>query len=764
MTIWYLDPISGSDSNAGTSWAAPYKTFAAGPTVAKGLLQGDTIRVAKSPDPVSIGTATWTSRKVSNSVTFDASVSKTVDLCKVGWVAGAGAVTNNQSTAAVTETVFGNGSPSALQYTGSANSGKICYKNLGAVTDFSAYQQVSFWFRSTVAVDLSGANNMTLNLCSDTIGATAVNTLTFPKFNIAANTWYPIVIDNGAALGTNIQSISFQTGAMTVTGNYYFDEIFATPAGGLTLWSLLGDNDSAWYPIKTVRGADVQLFGGYQPSGANALVTGSNSSVSSEAWIGTTANFTTYKRETTKMYTTLGTTGPTSATFCTTLAQGIWSTTAKSLITYSFGWNTSSNTQDSFTFIDNISQVGIGFAFAHNNIRVENLVFTRLATGMNNTTYNCEHNNLSAIGCQIGLSFSNSAYPNANYFNLNKTVNIGPMVCNGGAFTNTPTAGNVIGYTFNLGKNINNPPGMALTQMLNSTINFGTVSAFALDGGSSAIVSPNQSGANTFNTWNFQDLSIATRSQTCRGYMFNGAGGGDIVNIVNTTPSSGGATGGAIIGAQNGATGVQAIFNITNINSSCLLFGSPSSGVLPINNCVTRVTNPGSTALPTTLSAQERLYLQDWGGAGFAKILCGTISSGVVASFDLQVGDVHTAGSKAWKYTPASINYPSLIHDIKLASVAAVANKLVTITCYVKSQVAATNMLAGIEVPAIFLPGYTTDQVATFSGTTGTYQQVTITFTPTADCVFDVIGFVKYIDVNTSGYAVWDDLVITQAA
>ena len=472
MTIWYLDPISGNDANAGTSWGTAFKTFAAGPTVAKGLLAGDTIRVAKSPDPVSIGTATWTSRKVSNSITFDSPVSKTIDLCKAGWASSVGTVTNNQSTAAVTEAVFGSNSPTCVQNVLSANSGKVLYKNLGSVQDFSAYQQVSLWVRCTVALDLSGANNMTVALCSDTLGATAVNTLTFPKFSMAAGTWYPIVIDNGSALGSNIQSVSINTGAMTITGTLYIDEIFATPAGGLTLWSLIGDNDSAWYPIKTVRGADVQLIP-YFPSNATAIVGSSNASQPSESWNGTTANFTTYKRETTKMYTALGSTTPSSVTFCTTLQSGVWSNGAKNLINYSFGWNTSSGSQDGLTFIDNIAQLGTCFTFAHSNIRIENLIPVRVLTGMNNTTYGCEISNVGGIGCNQPFQLSSSAFPSYNNLSVNKTMNLGSFTCNAMPPGFSPSTGAAqIGWTINFGKCILNPLGPSLQNFYNSTINF----------------------------------------------------------------------------------------------------------------------------------------------------------------------------------------------------------------------------------------------------------------------------------------------------
>lgn len=58
MTIYYVDFESGNDANSGTSFAQRLKTIA-GATTAKGVLPGDTIRVKKTPDPTLVGNATW---------------------------------------------------------------------------------------------------------------------------------------------------------------------------------------------------------------------------------------------------------------------------------------------------------------------------------------------------------------------------------------------------------------------------------------------------------------------------------------------------------------------------------------------------------------------------------------------------------------------------------------------------------------------------------------------------------------------------------
>ena len=55
MAIWYLDPENGNDSNDGLSFANRRKTL----YTPSGFVDGDEIRIIKSPDPTSIGNATW---------------------------------------------------------------------------------------------------------------------------------------------------------------------------------------------------------------------------------------------------------------------------------------------------------------------------------------------------------------------------------------------------------------------------------------------------------------------------------------------------------------------------------------------------------------------------------------------------------------------------------------------------------------------------------------------------------------------------------
>jgi hypothetical protein len=59
VATFYLDNDGGNDANAGTSFALRWKTITSGATAAR-IAPGDEIRIMASPDPTSIGSATWT--------------------------------------------------------------------------------------------------------------------------------------------------------------------------------------------------------------------------------------------------------------------------------------------------------------------------------------------------------------------------------------------------------------------------------------------------------------------------------------------------------------------------------------------------------------------------------------------------------------------------------------------------------------------------------------------------------------------------------
>ena len=742
MTIFYLDAVAGNDANTGLSWAQAWKTFLNGPTAVR-LNPGDEVRVAKSPDPTNVSSATWTDRKIQPSVTFAAAPTKQIDAAQAGWVSlGAGAtVTNNQATAYM---MWGTtpGTGSALQVVNAASL-QGAYKDLGVVTDFSAHQQVCFWFRPSAAFDCTGAQNLNIRLCSDAAGVTVVNTLVAPKWNYAANTWYPIVIDNGAALGSNIRSISYNT-TNTHSLTFYFAEFFASPASGLTLWSLIEDNDDTLYPIRSIRNADVYLMAAYAPTvaGGGCLT----SSMMDTAWIGTTATFTTRKRETYKMYAT---TGPAATTWCQTNRAGVWVTGTKTLCKYTFGWDTGTTTQNGYTFADNL--VCLGTVLNNTNLgwRFENLVAVRVSTGITLTGNAQEWDKIGCISAtNVPLNFAG--------FSANNLWDLASKLYRVDYYTNGTTnfvitfGTGCSGATLNL-PNIWGNSIFTFTLMQTTVVGKNIVPSTASNLGGNIAASNNS--RMTFNRIEGPVVTGSTSGSAINGLTLNSSFN-DYISIVSMNCGTAGVV------ASNSFGTVVDVGTFAGAGS----FMNPSCDGI-IARCASNISSNVSKWIPVTNpQINNKLYVQDINGPGTASVFVGLSSQGAAVSyFDLQTGDVHTVGSKAWKYFGngfAAGNIGST-NTLKLASAAAVANKLVTVTAYVKRT--AANQQCGIRVPAIFLPGYTTNQSVTFTGTTGTWQLLTITFTPTQDCVFDVEAWVLYDSLVAATDAVWDDLTITQA-
>lgn len=76
MPTYYIDFEGGNDANDGTTFANRWKTFTNGATVLR-IAPGDDIRVMASPDPTSIGNATWTSGPNPASVSISSSTNAT---------------------------------------------------------------------------------------------------------------------------------------------------------------------------------------------------------------------------------------------------------------------------------------------------------------------------------------------------------------------------------------------------------------------------------------------------------------------------------------------------------------------------------------------------------------------------------------------------------------------------------------------------------------------------------------------------------------
>ena len=249
MSTLFCDLINGNDANNGTTFALRVKTLTRAAALA---VAGDTVRVMGNASSNS-GTATWTNN--SPAVTLSAAINQLL-YGDGAWTAVAANVT--QST--VTSSPSPKEGSNAVKFACAAGftTGKIAHLTT-ALLNLSAYRQGCFWIQCSTAL-ASGA--LSLVLCSDTGGVTAVNTLTL---NVAlnANQWTAITIDNGAALGASIQSIKLVANSSMASKNVFLDNIFTakapTAADCLTLNTLISPDNATWYSPQSVNGTAVKI-------------------------------------------------------------------------------------------------------------------------------------------------------------------------------------------------------------------------------------------------------------------------------------------------------------------------------------------------------------------------------------------------------------------------------------------------------------------------------------------------------------------------
>jgi len=384
-TTFYLDYENGNDTNNGTTWALAWKTLTTGATEAR-ITAGDVIRIAKSPEPVSLGSVTWTDN--SATVTLASAATANIDDGEVAWTASA------DVTATASSTYEKEGTNSAkLVIAGEFTTGIIAYKQISD-TDFSDYDETTFWLRTTAAI---AANCLRLDLCSDIAGVTVVDSMIIDHA-LVSGYFYPIHIDNGGALGSSIQSVALYARTDPGSVTIYIDNILA--CNGFNLTSLIGKNTDAesWWTIKSINGTTV-ILGNVADYGSTV-----------RKYQGASEGVTSYYRETIK--TTL-------ATSTTINVQQIMDagTYGGNSITFSGGWNTSTTEQDGETWFDGINGLGNGiYMSAKDYITFDNISLTRYYIGIyaTNTEYtygvNITSNGNQLYGIHLNISTMHSEW------------------------------------------------------------------------------------------------------------------------------------------------------------------------------------------------------------------------------------------------------------------------------------------------------------------------------------------------------------------
>lgn len=391
MATYHIDLINGDDANDGSSWELAKKTIPISGT--------HEIKIAKSPDPVSTGISASLT-KYSREIILSSPLTKTIDRA-------------DGNTWTVSPNVTG-GTYNTYRKLGSMcqqfaiatafTTGKIAYKTMAA-TDFSSFTKVSFWL-SVSSITTAPAANLRLCLCSDTTGDTIVNSIPVICENTMVNYLFPTVLDYGAALGSNIQSVALyadtDTAALTLRINNIeaVNEIDHNTLIGIS--SLVG---SRWYGIDAIAGNTILVAEGF-------------SSISGQGYCEETGEYVLYYRKPIRYMTQNNLSGSQNLQFL-------------------FGYNTLTDLMDGETWLDCLIQYNrYAFNLTTSAIVIKNLGIYRTGKAiLGSTTTMLTIENLSIINC-VPLNGSVADFSNATIDGL-RVLNCTPYADNNGVIINS---------------------------------------------------------------------------------------------------------------------------------------------------------------------------------------------------------------------------------------------------------------------------------------------------------------------------------------
>ena len=698
MAIWYVDIEASSTAN-GNSFAT--RTSNLGGIVNSSATGGDEVRVMASSSTGAISGVTWNNL---GTVVFP---SNTV---KVLYTDGAWTAAANVTATTSTTRKQGANSAQLACAAGFVSGNLVGYYDLGSTINLSGYTKVSFWFRTTTAI--TNANILTFRLCSDALGATPVNTLTFPAVAFAANTWVPVVLDNGAALSSTVRSISFTraaAGAITLA----IDNVVA--ANNLTLKSIITKNTDVgpWFGVRSITndaGGDTV----YVDSGVNSSFTTIN-----KGYYGTTESATAYTSEGIGLGASAGTATTSTIFNFTKVAPAAFP------ITISGGWDrTSMSTSGGFTHINGLNSLGRLFSITSGAyLRFSNFILSNGYNGIYLSGDNCTFDRVHVCGTSnVGL--------------------LGNLARTGLTITNSSYASNTTGLSIILKNSdiencniLNSTDGIGLGA--NSTVNTfkNCSSSNHLATGYTIAANANTTGITldncTFNsnsTYGIALLEPATDFKIINGTI-NNCGSGALYTIRSSANILGlSTTGNNNVGIYN--AGIGNVFNINN----WVCGETPVTNLASYDNSVfTSVNHNGSTS-------DHRIYTDG-----------GIITSETVVKYD--------SNGISWCLQPQSATrtsvYP-LVHPIK--GIPVKANVLHTFS--IQARRSSTSLTLNFGMVEQTVAGISAQEIS-MTASADTWQQLSFSVTPTRDSVVDLYVS-AYDGTNLLGY--WDAFTVTAAA
>ena len=771
MTNYYLDYEGGNDAGSGVSFATRWKTLTLGATAAR-IAPGDTIRIMGSPAVQSFGmNGTWTSSKQQATQFISSSTNTSpivINLGGHGYVTGDTVVITGHSPNAkangtweiisLTSSTFsltgstGNGVGSGgtvrrrnnsrvimasdpgvknLASHGNVGNGRTAWTAsanvttslhltefkegdsadsiaIGAsfTTGLAAYKATTSTLASTCVTTsfwikqnsgtVAVANDVSIRLCSDIAGATSIKTIPVPAL-VTLGRWTVVSFDTSGLSG-NIQSVALYVGADKGAQTFLISNIIGSGSDQVDLSCLIGKN--------TGTGMNAEPWCPIQSiNGTRIMLDGDTNetprSLTLRGYYGATETVPTYFRKTIK--TTIA--SSISDVAGTITKAGV----VGSPIVFSGGWDrTDMSTQPSglATFFDgqNSQGQGIGASTNINYISIDNISAIR-------------YNNGFSIGQCISVTLSNAqsvGNSGAGFYivsnsDMNTLSNCLAGFNNYGFWIYSNASSNKISNIKSVG---NASYGLVLqTAAFNNVVSSGNIFNNGLEG-----IILYESCQNTFKNIN----SYANH----------------FWGIVSANPDVGGSS------------------NNTFINCSAINENGNGGWFVTGYNYLTNCTGQ-SFSTTTVAGGDDGIYSMDHNGvSGNISILMRHGS--VISTTSVR----HTASGIAWALAPTQTitrtsNYPLTLN---VATFAVASGASVTVKAWLRRT--NTGLTLGLRILADQIAGVSSDVLSPMTAAANTWEEVSLTFTPTANGVVKIQAYC-YGGSTYTGYV--DDLTITQA-
>jgi hypothetical protein len=575
--------------------------------------------------------------------------------------------------------------------------GKAAYKATGTL-NLSGYQQLSFFIKQTVGT-VAIAGDISLRLCTDTTGDVSVHTFNIPAIGLLS-TWACFTVDLGTNLNSNIQSVALYVDTDRGAQTFLLSNIIAckasSSADSLNLTSL----------ISTSNSADSMWFPIMSINGTRVVLGATHTYT---PLTGPTSNTDIYRG-----YYSLSGGGTLDVYKRETIKTPVGLTVntpqiirppeagvVGSPFNFEGGWDrTNMSTQNLETYIDGTNGYGIG-------LLLQNMVYVNV-------------NKIGVVRYYIGGDFSGYHISNMGLEYAIACTNIGwnfSSACQQNTITKIGAIGNNYGITVANG---------ACTQNFSNVKIYGNIIA--------GIYSDTSSSNNKFNNINILNTGRAAL---------------DLRSTSDMVISSG-----VIEASTNTACVAYASHGILlrNISTSGNVGGGISlgGGELFLQNCTI---NESTEFIPTS-SSNARIYSTNHDNTSNNYII--STDFGLIRP---QTSIRYSNSGWAWSLSPTNATYRNISYplDFKIATIAVSANSLVTVKAWMRR----TNILlaAGLRIKGGQISGVSNDITSYMNAAADTWQQVTLSFTPTEVGVVEILAEC-YGGSTYTAYV--DDLSVTQ--